>query len=149
MILRSQYETASRIVQLGNAITWLRNSKLQPFQLTASQSEAIRYILKQPPEKEITAGDLMAHLQLSQSTVAGIIKRLEEKGLITRKLLQNDNRISLIIPTEEGWKLEKTLRETAIFTEKMLLDGFDEQEQQQLKRMLEKLRKNMEKVRTE
>ena len=79
MFSKSQYQTASDIVQLANAIIWLRNNQLQQFHLTSSQSDALLYILRQPEDQEITAGSLIQDLHLSQSTVAGIIKRLEAK----------------------------------------------------------------------
>lgn len=47
MFSESQYQTASDIVQLANAIIWLRNNQLQQFHLTSSQSDALLYILRQ------------------------------------------------------------------------------------------------------
>ena len=53
MFSKSQYQTASDIVQLANAIIWLRNNQLQQFHLTSSQSDALLYILRQPEDQEI------------------------------------------------------------------------------------------------
>lgn len=69
MIHRFQFQTTSYAVQLGNALTWLKNRKTQLLDLTATQSEAIRCILKRSEVKDVTAADLMEALQLSQSTV--------------------------------------------------------------------------------
>ena len=78
--------------------------------LTAAQSEAIKYILRNYEENELTAMDVMDSLQLSQSTVAGIIKRLESKGLIERRTTEKDSRKSIISPTEKGLKPETILK---------------------------------------
>ncbi len=147
MIKQSQYKTASKIVRLGNAITWLRNIKMQEYELTATQSEAIRYILKQPTDREITAKDLIGDLNLSQSTVAGIVKRLEAKGLITRKTDETDARKNAIIITEKGMELEEVLRTNAVATEELLLKGLSDKEKTEFYRLLEKAFDNVNSVR--
>ena len=121
MFSKSQYQTASDIVQLANAIIWLRNNQLQQFHLTSSQSDALLYILRQPEDQEITAGSLIQDLHLSQSTVAGITKRLEAKGLIRRTVSPDDNRKSIIAVTEQGRCLMEALRSNAVRTESLLL----------------------------
>ncbi len=136
MIQKSLFQTATRIVQLGNAITWIRNQKTQFMDLTSTQSEAIRYILRNYEEKELTAADLMENLQLSQSTVAGIMQRLQNKGLIKRTISSDDNRKSIITPTEKGLELEAILREKAAETENILLNGMTEDERKEFNRLL-------------
>ena len=73
----NQYKTASTIVRLGNAVTYYRNVKMQEFGLTSAQGDVIRGILHEPG---ITATQLKRKLGLSQSTVAGILERLEKKS---------------------------------------------------------------------
>lgn len=137
MIQKSQFQTASRVVQLGNAVTWLKNQSTQFMGLTATQSEAIRFILKNYAEKDLTAADLMEQLHLSQSTVAGIIKRLEGKSLIQRTTASDDNRKSIIMPTEKGLQLEEDLKRTAVDTEKVLVQGMTDSEQLEFNRLLQ------------
>lgn len=144
---KSQFRTASRIVQLANAIVWLRNNQLQSLRLTSSQSEALLYILRQPPDREIFAGNLMEDLHLSQSTVAGIVKRLEDKGLIRRTVASHDNRKSIIALTSQGRQLDQILRRNAVRTESALLDGMSAEERQQLLCLLERAEENLTVIR--
>lgn len=137
MIQKSQFQTATRVVQLGNSVTWLRNQKYQFMGLTAAQSETVAYILKNYEDKELTANDVIKDLRLSQSTVAGIISRLEIKGLIVRKTHENDNRKSIIYPTEKGIELEEMLKEKAVETEAILLQGMSKEEQEEFNRLLQ------------
>lgn len=137
MIQKSQFQTVSKVIRLGNAVTNLRNQNTQFMGLTSTQSEAVRYILKNYGEKELTAIDLMEHLQLSQSTVAGIVKRLEEKALIERKNAHGDSRKNIIRPTVNGLKLEEALKLTAVETEQVLMQGMSEAEQEEFNRLLE------------
>ena len=79
MIQNNQFKTATLIVKLGNAVTYYRNLKMESIDLTSQQSDALIATLRTPG---ITASQLKEQLGLSQSTVAGIISRLESKGLI-------------------------------------------------------------------
>ena len=141
------YKTAGQIIQLGNALAWFRNQKMQSKGLTYSQSDAIRYILRHRDEG-ITAGTLMEQLRLSQSTIAGLLKRLEEKNLIERRTANDDGRKSIIQPTQEGLALEEYLKEIAIQVEHILLQGMSKAEQAEFNRLLDTALVNMNSVRT-
>lgn len=130
-----KHRTGRNLVQLGNAVSWFRNQKFLLIGLTSSQSEVMRYVLKNQKES-ITAGDLIAQLGLSQSTVAGIIKRLEKKNLLMRCTDDSDARKSIIVPTDDGLRIEKYLKEVAAQTEEVLLQGMTEAEQDELNRLL-------------
>ena len=143
MIDRSQFQTASRMVQLGNEITKLKNRKTRDMGLTATQSEALRYILKHYDEKELTAADLMAHLRLSQSTVAGVLQRLESKGIVARHPAADDGRKSVILPTAKGQEFHEVLKKNAVETEHCLLRGMSREERAALNRLLQKALDNL------
>ena len=108
MIKNSQFKTASLIVKLGNAVTYYRNLKMESIDLTSQQSDALIATLRNPG---ITASQLKEHLGLSQSTVAGIISRLETKGLIEKVSDQEDGRKTILMPTENGLALKEPLKE--------------------------------------
>lgn len=131
----NQFRTASMIVRLGNVVAWLRNQRMQQREITSSQSDVIRYILKHR-DQPVTAGDLMKQLSLSPSTMAGILKRLEHKGLIVRTQDARDARKIIITPTREGLALEDYLKETAVQTEEILLRGMTPAEQEEFYRLL-------------
>ena len=131
----NQFKTASLIVRLGNVVACLRNQRMQQRDITSSQSDVIRYILKHR-EQPVSAGDLMKHLSLSPSTMAGILKRLENKGLITRKADEKDARKVIITPTADGLALEDYLKGTAAQTEQILLQGMTKTEQEEFRRLL-------------
>lgn len=89
----------------------------------------------------------MEQLGLSQSTMAGIIKRLENKNLITRQTDIKDARKSILQPTKEGLALEEYLQETALQTEMILLQGMTGKEQAEFYRLLQIALDNMNRVR--
>ena len=71
MVESEQFKTASLLVKIGNAVTYYRNKKMEDLDLTSVQSDVLIDILRHPG---ITAREIKEHIQLSQSTVAGIIK---------------------------------------------------------------------------
>lgn len=140
-----QFKTASLVVRLGNVVAWLRNQRMQQRGITSSQSDVIRYILKHR-DQPVSAGDLMKQLGLSPSTMAGILKRLENKSLITRTTDEKDGRKVLIAPTREGMELEDYLKETALQTEEILLRGMTKAEQDEFYRLLNMALQNADAV---
>ena len=68
--------------------------------------------------------------------MAGLLKRLENKSLITRKTDAKDARKIIITPTQEGLALEDYLKETAAQTEEILLRGMTQAERDEFYRLL-------------
>lgn len=138
-----KYRTGRLLVQLGNGVSWFRNQAMQGMGLTSSQSEVIRYMLRHR-EEPLTAGELMGQLGLSQSTIAGILMRLEKKGLLARQADDKDARRSRIYLTEAGLAMDQALMQLAAQTEEILLAGLDENEQAELNRLLQRVLENMQ-----
>lgn len=141
------YITASKLLKLGNAIAWCKNKNMKSINLTSTQSEAIQYILKNKDNKHITAADIMKNLELSQSTVSGIISRLEQKKLIKCSTAPNDKRLNIITVTSEALKLDEKLQQTAIEIENILLSGMSDEEQKEFNRLLQIALDNMNSIR--
>lgn len=144
MIKSSQFKTTSLIVKLGNAVTYYRNLKMKNIDLTSVQSDAFIATLRNPG---ITATQLKDHLQLSQSTVAGIIARLESKGIIEKTVDEEDSRKLILNVTEEGLKLEDPLKKIALKTQETLVEGMSEEEQEEFTRLLNIALDNMNRIR--
>ena len=144
MIQSTQFKTASLIVKLGNAVTYYRNLKMEDIDLTSVQSDVIIAALRNPG---ITATRLKDHLQLSQSTIAGIIGRLDGKGLIAKTTDQEDGRKVILSPTQQGLMLEETLKEIALETQQALVEGMSQEEQEEFVRLLQIALDNMNRVR--
>lgn len=142
MINQEQFKITSFIVKLGHAVTNYRNEKMEEIDLTAPQSDALIATLKEPG---ITASQVKNNLQLSQSTVAGIISRLENKGLITKTVDRKDGRKAILKPTSQGLKMEDELKKIALDTQNKLVQGMSESEQREFMRLLEIALHNLQK----
>lgn len=144
MVESEQFKTASLLVKIGNAVTYYRNKKMEDLDLTSVQSDVLIDILRHPG---ITASEIKEHIQLSQSTVAGIIARLEAKKLISKVIDENDARKVILYPAEQGSALEETLKEIAVETQQFLVEGLSESEQTEFARILELALNNLNRVR--
>ena len=142
------YRTSGQMIKLSNALIWFRNRELDALGLTSSQFEVVRYLLLHIGE-EVTAGVLMRELGLSQSTVAGILKRLCDKCIIDRRQDESDTRRSFVRLTPKGLALEEELQGIALRSEDVLLRGMTEAEAADFYRLLSLAHSNMNSVRDE
>ncbi len=144
MVELNQFKTASLLVKLGNAVTYYRNKKMENIDLTSIQSDVFIDIIRNPG---ITASELKDHVQLSQSTVAGIIARLESKLLISKVFDSNDARKVFLYPSQQGLELEEPLKEIALETQLFLVEGMSETEQSEFTRLLQVALNNLSRAR--
>ncbi len=144
MIEVSQFKTATRLVQLGNAVTYFRNIKEKEIGLTSVQSDAMRAILENPG---ITASLLREKMRLSQSTMAGILSRLERKGIILKSADENDGRKTILSATKLGGELATALKITALETQRELTEGMSDEEKREFDRLLQMALDNMHAIR--
>lgn len=133
----AQFETVYKILHLGKAVQHYRNQILDAMELTPPQNDALMYILQNYKDSEITASGVMEELRLSQSTVAGILQRLEKKELIIRQTDSRDTRKSLITPSEKAVSLDKMLRKAAMETEHLITENMSEKDKREFNRLLQ------------
>ncbi|WP_201330253.1 MarR family winged helix-turn-helix transcriptional regulator, partial [Lactobacillus nasalidis] len=81
---------------------------------------------------------LERQLHISQPTVAGLIRRLEEKEMIRLVTDPADRRSKLACITDKGRAMEEDAKENMLETRTRLLSGMTETEQQILHSLLAK-----------
>ena len=82
-----------------------------------------------------------------RQTVAGILKRLNGKGLIERRTDEHDARRDFVTLTERGIALAESLQGIAVKTEGILLQGMNEAERAEFDRLLNIALENMNSAR--
>ena len=65
---------------------------------------------------------------LEAGSLTSILNRMEEKGLIERRMLNGNRRTFHIYLTKEGWKSQKLEEESFLEIEKQALKGITEEE---------------------
>lgn len=118
------------------------NNTLRRKDLTMMQISVLMELQK-AEQKQRSMKELERKFCVAQSTVAGIISRLEQKGFVEAFGDASDKRIKVVHITPAG---ESCCREAAGFmaeAEQMLLHGFSEEEKAMFNQLLARAAKNM------
>ena len=130
---------------LNGRITNKINKNLAEFNLTGVQHEILCFIDRNEHERDIFQKDIEKCLKLTNPTVTGIVKRLEEKEMIVRCPSSNDARYKCLHVTEKGREVIcKSFQFGAYNIEKKLVSGMTDEEVKMLKDLLYRALKNME-----
>lgn len=133
---------AQLIKNLHDRLEKSANNTLRDKDLTMMQV-AVLMELQKSHNKILSMKELERKFCVAQSTVAGIISRLEQKGLVEPSGDAEDRRVKLVNITAEG---EKCCRDASIYmkeTEERLISGFSDDEVTMFKSLLRKAADNM------
>jgi len=88
----------------SNKITAIYRPLLEPLGLTYTQFIVLMALWE---KDDISISALAKKAELSKATMTPLLKRLEQKGLIQRKLLPDNERQKAIVLTDAGHKLSQ------------------------------------------
>lgn len=97
------------------------NKDMESLNLTAVQCQILLFLFHQDEMQEVNQRDIERMYGLSNPTVSGILKRLEEKELIVRKICKKDGRYKKIEVTEKATELKNQLHERGMAAEEKLV----------------------------
>ncbi|EHR36428.1 MarR family winged helix-turn-helix transcriptional regulator [Helcococcus kunzii] len=112
------------------------NSKLIKHNVTKSQWIALYYINR---EKSISQKNLATLMGAKESTVTGILNRVEKEDLIMRTEDKKDKRKNLLSLTEKGQELTGKLTDIAQEFRDACLEGVSLEEQEIFLKVLDKM----------
>ena len=128
----------------GRVVTKI-NKNLADFNLTGVQHEILCFIDRNEHERDVFQKDIEKCLKLTNPTVTGIVKRLEEKEMIARCPSSTDARYKCLHVTEKGRDIIcKSFKFGADNIEKQLVKDLSDDEVKMLKDLLYRVLKNME-----
>lgn len=132
-----------KIKKINDLLEKNANQMLQKQDLTYSQHHVLIYLRRQ---ENYTARlkELEKHFNVAQATMAGIVVRLESKGLVESSVLPEDRRVKVLTLTESG---EKLLHESYMMMkegEAKLISDLGEQETEELNRLLDMILKTIQ-----
>lgn len=111
--------------------------------LTSAQCEVL-YFLYESNDEQVNQRDIEEYLNLSNPTVTGLLKRLDEKGYILIVPNSTDKRKKNVHLSERFYQLERKITMSKRKMEKDLLRGMRKSEVESLKKHLEKALRNIE-----
>lgn len=114
------------------------NNSLRERGLTLAQLSVLLE-LSDSPDQQMALKELEKRLQVAQSTAAGIIVRLEQKGFVEGFGDPEDKRVKMVRITPAGLKCCHESRSHMNETEERLLEPLTESERVEFTRLLKKV----------
>lgn len=111
--------------------------------ITFTQMIFLKYIDDNSKNSKVYAKDLELEFDKRKSTVAGIIQLLEQKDLIKRESLYDDNRYKELVLTNYGKELLNQIDSTISSMYKNLLKDVSEDEYEFFIEIINKILKNI------
>ncbi len=127
------------IKQLHDELEKNANNVLRPQGLTMAQI-GILLVFKDTPGNQCSLKELEQILHVAQSTAAGIVSRLEQKGLVEGFGDPEDKRIKMVRITSAGEECCRRAEASMAEAEKKLLSGLTETERNIFSCLLMKVR---------
>ena len=133
-----------RFKKINDLLCKRADETMQDLDVTFSQHHVLVYLIH---SENMTASlkTLEKKFRVSQATMAGIVKRLEEKEVITSYTLPNDKRIKMVSLTEKGINICNRSRELMIMSENKMKALYTQEELENFVNYLERLYKALSK----
>ena len=131
------------IKQIHDSLEKHVNNSLRAQDITMAQGHALLELFH-TPGGQMPLKELERALHVAQSTAAGIVVRLEQKGLVESLGDPSDRRVKTVRITERGREFGAMANEHMDVTEVKLLSALTEAERGELLRLLEKTSQSLE-----
>ena len=109
------------------------SKRLENYDVTPVQYGVLHCLWK---GDKTTPKEIASELKLENSTISGILDRMEKKNLLKRQVSTEDRRYIEVVLTEKGASLEKPVLDTIDQANLDILASIPEEEQQILKKNL-------------
>lgn len=126
------------IKQICDSIAKVSNNELREKDLTLSQLRYLGYIYESSAKK-VPFKELEAYFDVAQPTVVGILRRLEQKGLVKAEQSDTDMRAKTVCITEKGKAVYEESEVRRNEMEEMLLVSLNEDERLQFEEFLQRV----------
>ena len=127
------------ILRIGRCCKLYRRQALRDTDLHPAQHLLISHICRRPG---LAQEELIGELVLDKTTVAHQLMKLEEQGYLRREAAAEDGRCRRIYPTEKAISVYPRIHKTFEDFTEGILTGLSEEEQAELERLTEILRRN-------
>lgn len=108
-----------------------------------------RLLMKISNDRNVSQKALAAAFEVSTSTIAVSLKKLEKGGYIKRETDTGDNRFNRITITEKGLSVIEQSKQIFSEADEKLFEGFSDEEKNTLAFLLQKLDNNLSKMEEE
>nr|MDF9459778.1 MarR family transcriptional regulator [Bacillus pumilus] len=135
-------EILREIGVIARALDSISNIEFKEYDLTKGQ---YLYLVRICEEPGIIQEKLAEMIKVDRTTVARAIKKLELHGFIEKKDDRVNKKIKKLFPTDKGEAVYPMIKRENDYSNQVALDGFSEEEAEQIYEYLLRVRKNIEK----
>ncbi|CDA28170.1 MULTISPECIES: MarR family transcriptional regulator [unclassified Eubacterium (in: firmicutes)] len=118
------------------------DQELERVGLTFSQMRVLRF-LEDNPNTKITQKDISKELDIQHSTTIGLLKRMQEKGLVTVVVDEDNRRCRNIFLTSKAEEISCEMERGRTIMENRVVASFTEEEKEIFYRLLNKAIDNL------
>lgn len=118
------------------------NQELERVGLTFSQMRVLRFI-EDNPKMKITQKDISNELDIQHSTTIGLLKRMQEKGLIRVVVDEDNRRCRNIFLTKKAEDIRYEMERGREIMESRVVKSFTDEEKETFYRLLNKAIDNL------
>lgn len=140
--MRERVTCVALVKQIHDGLEKQANNSLRSQDLTMSQV-GVLIELRFSPEKQMALKELERRLHVAQSTAAGIVARLEQKGFVEGFGDANDRRVKMLRITPAGEECCQLADQHMAAFEENLLTGLTEAERTTFVVLLERVADNL------
>lgn len=134
-------------MQYTKCILELSNQIRRIFNLYANnagaQTRLLYFVLDNYLDREIYQKDIQKALNISGATMSELLKKLEKRGMIERKRVEEDDRLKKIVPTSHAIMMKENLNRDIQNIEKKLVSEISEEELEIYLRVTKKMITNI------
>lgn len=118
------------------------NQELERVGLTFSQMRVLRFI-EDNPKMKITQKDISNELDIQHSTTIGLLKRMQEKGLVRVVVDEDNRRCKNIFLTKKAEDIRYEMERGREIMESRVVKSFTDEEKETFYRLLNKAIDNL------
>lgn len=111
-------------------------------EVTGTNMRIIRF-LKANENRDVYQKDVEKEFGITRSTASRVLVLMEEKGLVKRLSVEHDARLKKLILTEKSMQMGEAMRQIGEKTDAKLLEGFSEEEKEQLYSFIDRMVENV------
>ena len=140
--MKQERDCGFYIKHINDTLQREANNALRAKDLTISQLTVL-LLLENAPGHQFPLKKLEKQLHVAQSTAAGIIVRLEQKGFVEALGIADDKRVKMVHLTSAGLDCCADSQSHMRLAEQRLLSGLTEEERIQFESLLKKVSENL------
>ena len=127
---------------IGRYLCKYRSACKHKDEVTGTNMRIIRF-LKTNENRDIYQKDVEKEFGITRSTASRVLVLMEEKGLVKRLSVEHDARLKKLILTEKSMQMGEAMRQIGEKTDVKLLEGFSEEEKEQLYSFIDRMVENI------